>query len=317
LNASVDPSAGVPQSSAAVPTPAPSPPRRAVLVLAGGILLLAVVEAGGALLSPLRTPSDADWAAAAGWVRSQHQPQDLLIAAPAWADQVLRLHLGDLQPPKKAARLDEATFPRVWVLSQRGADSDEGVEDAPGTRLREQRKFGQLTVRLYERPAVPVRYDFYEGWAAAHVARVEAGGRAVPCAPGADGHTCGDLPFNFIKPRVLEIGGKLRRGLLVLPVAGATMAMEYPQAPLGKELVVGAGLHNVWRRKNGEGTVVLRVLVDGREVGRIESGNRTGWTVSHFPTPAWAGRTASVRFEISSAQPQSRHFGFAVEARGS
>jgi hypothetical protein len=116
---------------------------------------------------------------------------------------------------------------------------------------------------------------------------------------------------------VLEIGGTLRRALLNLPMRDTTMVVEYEGVPLGRELAVGTGLHNVWRRKAGDGTVVLRVLVDGREIGRTESGNRTGWQVSRFPTPALAGKRATVRFEITSARPQARHFGFAAEARGS
>jgi hypothetical protein len=299
------------------PSSARAAPGRLARGVAAAVLLLAVVEALTALLSPLRTPSDADWAAAAAWVRSEHRESDLIVAAPDWADQVLRLHLGDLLPAKKAARLDHQIYGRIWVLSQRGAETEEGIEDGPGTRLQVERRFGQLTVGRYERPALALRYDFVDSWAAARVHRVEASGRAVACERGPEQHQCPDISFNFVQPRVLEIGNRLHRGLLVQPVAGATMTIEYAGVPLGKELAVGAGLHNVWRRKSGEGTVVLRVLVDGREIGRTESGNRSGWRVWRFPTPAQAGRTGTVRFEVTSAQPYSRHFGFAAEARGS
>jgi hypothetical protein len=205
----------------------------------------------------------------------------------------------------------------VWVLSQRGAETEEGIEDSPGARLDAQKKFGQLAVRRYQRPALALKYDFVESWAAARVARVSAGGQATPCQVGKEQHLCPGDGFSFVQPRVLEIGGTLRRSLLNLPMRDTTMAIEYEGVPLGKELAVGAGLHNVWRRKGGDGTVVLRVLVDGREIGRTESGSRTGWQVSRFPTPAQAGTRATVRFEITSARPQSRAFGFAAEARGS
>jgi hypothetical protein len=287
-------------------------PRRLALALAGALLLLPLVEALTAVVSPLLTPSDADWTAAASWVKAGHREPDLIVGAPTWADPVLRLHLGDLLPPKKAARMDHAIYPRIWELSQRGAEAPE----TEGARLIEERRFGQLRARLYERAPSVLRYDFLDHWASARVARIEPGGRAVPCQVGPELHQCPGDPFNFVRPRVLEIGNQLRRALLV-PAVSATMAIAYEAVPLGKELAVGAGLHHVWRRKQGDGTVVVRVLVDGREIGRGESGNRTGWQVWRFPTPAFAGRTANVRFEITSARPQGRHFGFAAEARGS
>ncbi len=294
----------------------PARPGRLALGVTAAVLLLAAVEAGNALVSPLHTPSDADWAAAAAWVKAGHRPGDLIVAAPAWADQVLRLHLGDLIPARMAGRIDHRSYGRIWVLAQRGARAPEGFESASDSRLVERRRFGQLSARLYERPALTPTYDFVDAWDRAQVSRVEAGGKVVPCNRMADMYQCPDRSMNIVQPRVLEIGSTLRRGLLVLPVENASMAIEYSQVPLGKEIAVGAGLHHVWRRKGGDGTVVLRVLVDGQEVGRSESGNRTGWTVSRFPTATFAGRTAKVRFEITSARPASRHFGFAAEARG-
>ena len=50
---------------------------------------------------------------------------------------------------------------------------------------------------------------------------------------------------------------------------------------------MGGGLHHVWLRKYGDGTVKLRVLVDGREVGRTEGSNRSGWRIDHFDTSAF------------------------------
>ena len=234
------------------------------------------------------------------------------MPAPAWGDQVLRLHLGDLMPPRIAARMDYESFARVWVLSQRGAETEEGIEDSPGARVEKERTFGKLRVRLYQRPASVLRYDFIDSWRAARVSRVQAAGKVVPCEVGPEAHQCPDDAFNFVRPRVLEIGNTLRRALLAQPVAGATVAIDYADVPMGKELAVGAGLHNVWRRKGGDGTVVLRVLVDGQEIGRGESGNRTGWQVWRFPTPALSGRPATVRFEITSAKPFSR----ALRVRG-
>ena len=286
--------------------------RRVTLAAVAGLGLLAALETAVALVAPYRAPRPQDWQAAAAWVKAEHQDRDLMVAAPAWADPVLRQHLGDLLPPQIAARMDHQSYARVWELSQRGAKAPETA----GAHLRKERTFGNLRVRLYDRDELPLIYDFLDNWAHARVFRVESGGKVVPCQAQPGQHQCPDIGWNFVKRQLLEIGNSLRLGLYAQPVKNATLAIEYPDIPLGRELAVGAGLHNVWLRKAGTGTVWMRVLVGGQEVGRFESTNRTGWKVMRMPTPAFAGKSGTVRFEITSEEPFARHFGFAAEARG-
>jgi hypothetical protein len=281
-------------------------------LVAALVLALALFEAGNALWAPYRAPSDDDWRTAAAYVNGGFRDHDLVVAAPAWADPVLRLHLGQRLPIKVVARLDHQTFPRVWELSQRGAAAPE----VAGARLVEERRFGNLRARLYERTALPLRYDFTERWADAHVSRLEPNAAPIPCERRPDQHQCPGLGYNFVRPALLEIGGGMHQALYAQPPGGAAVVIEYAQVPLGRELAVGAGLHNVWLRKVGTGTVHIRVSIDGREVGAFDSGNRTGWKVERFDTAAFSGKTGTVRFEITSANPFSRHFGFAAEARG-
>jgi hypothetical protein len=114
---------------------------------------------------------------------------------------------------------------------------------------------------------------------------------------------------------LLEIDTSPHLALSTQPAGQATTVIEFDRVPLGRELAVGAGLHNVWLRKSGKGTVSLRVLVQGRELGRIEAGSLTGWTLRKFDTSALAGQSQSVRFEITVDDPTSRTLGFAAEAR--
>jgi hypothetical protein len=285
--------------------------RRVSMAVVVAVVLLALAETGSALVAPLRAPSDGDWKAAAALVRADFRPGDLIVAAPAWADPVMRLHLGDLVPIKMAARLDDARYGRVWEIGQRGATADE----AHGARAAATSRHGALTVRRYDRAPAPVSFDFYDQWSRARVARAEPGRGDIPCDRLPDRFQCPIHGFNFVKPDLLEIGTTMRQALYAQPVGGATVVVEYPQVPLGRELAVGAGLHHVWQRKLGDGTVKLRVLVDGREVGRTEASNRSGWRVDRFDTAAFAGKPATVRFEITSDKPFARHFGFSAEAR--
>ena len=123
-----------------------------------------------------------------------------------------------------------------------------------------------------------------------------------------------------MQPKYLEMDYRMRRTLhfqptLVPSAPAVRLAVEYPGARLGRELVVGAGLANAWWREVSDGTVILKVSVDGTALGEIESQNRSGWIVKRFDTSRFAARPGLVRFELSSAKPYGRQFGFAAEAR--
>jgi hypothetical protein len=281
-------------------------------VLAACILLLALVETLCALLAPRWAPAVGDWRAAAAEVRKAFRPGDLIVAAPAWADQVMRLHLGDLVPVAVAARLDSAKYARVWEVSQRGASAPETSSSA---RRLSATRHGALNVRLFEQTPRRVTFDFLAQWAQARVVRLEPGRGEIACERLLDRHQCPHLGFNFVKPQLLEMGTTMRNALYAQPVDGATVVAEWREVPLGRELAVGSGLHHVWLRKIGSGQVELRVLVDGVEIGRTQASSRTGWHVERFDTSAASGKKATVRFEIQSSAPYSRHFGFAAEAR--
>jgi hypothetical protein len=263
-------------------------------------------------VAPRLAPRAEDWTAAAAFVNRGFQAQDLIVAAPAWADPVLRQYLGDRLPAPVAGRLDHERYARVWELSQRGAAAPEVV----GARLLQEQGFGNLRVRLYQREPMLVTYDFTSRWREAALTRQSPGQPPVVCDLTPAQHQCPELRYNFVRDALLEIGGTIRQALYAQPVANANVVLEYAAVPLGRELAVGGGLHNVWLRKVSDGSVSLRVVIDDKEVGVLESGNRTGWSVRRFDTTAYAGKTGRVRFEISSANPFSRHFGFAAEARG-
>jgi len=284
---------------------------RLAYTCAAGIVVLALVETGNALLAPLFAPTDRDWRALAATVRAGFRPGDLIVAAPAWADPILRLHLGDLIPIPVAGRLDAARFGRIWEISQRGGRALE----TQGSRVVQSRRHGALTLRRYERPAAQVSFDFVAEWSRASVSRVAAGGQVNPCFRAPDRFECPDPPSQSLKPELLEIDTSPHFALTTALTGHATTVVEFDRVPLGRELAVGAGLHNVWLRKSGRGTVRLRVLVQGRELGRIEAGSFTGWTVRRFDTSALAGQSQSVRFEITVGDPNARTLGFAAEAR--
>jgi hypothetical protein len=286
--------------------------RRVAVGGALAIALLAIVETGNALVAPSRAPKDADWAAAEQAVRAGWRPGDLIVAAPAWADPILRVHLGDVIPAAVAGRLDDERFARVWEVSQRGARAPEAGRGAVAL----ERRFGALTVRLVERPAARVSYDFVDRWTDARVTREQLGRPPIPCPRGGDRFQCPDVTFNYVRRQIVEVDTRLRQALLAQPVGGAAVVIEYPAVPLGRELVIATGLHDVWMRKAARGQVDLRVIVGGQPAASVTTANESGWLVTHVDTTARAGQLLPVRFEIRSAAPYARHFALAAEARG-
>jgi hypothetical protein len=282
--------------------------RRFAVGVVAAIVLLALVETGNALVAPWRAPSEKDWTAAAAKVRAEFRPGDLIVAAPAWADPILRLKLGDLVPQPVAGRMDAARYGRIWEISQRGARA----ADTHGAGLAMSARFGRLTLRRWEKPPATVTFDFVAEWRRASLHLARPGGAAAPCGLQADRFQCAGVSLG---PELVEVDTTLRNGLAVEPVAGATLVLEFSEVRLGRELAVAAGLHNVWLRKSGDGKVRLRVLAQGRELGTVLATSTSGWALSRFDTAALAGATAPVRFEITVDKPHARHLGFAAEAR--
>ena len=269
-----------------------------------------MIEFGHALFAPFFAPTDADWVAAARVVREAWKPGDLIVAAPDFADPLLRQQLGDLLPQPVVGRMDAARFGRIWEISQRGARA----EDCKGLTAAQETKRGALTLKRFDRKAAEVTYDFFAHWRDGQVFYRAPDGREVPCVLQATLHQCFEGNVS-LRPQLLEIDTRPRAGLSTAPPAVGTTVLEYRQVPMGTELAVGAGLHNVWLRKSGDGVVRLRVLLDGQEFAVLEAKSLSGFTLRKLDTRAFAGRTADVRFEITANNPAARHLGFVAEAR--
>lgn len=279
---------------------------------AAGVALLALLETAQALIAPWRAPLTADWQAATGQLRAGFQPGDLIVAAPAWADPVMRLHAGDLVPIPIVARMDDARFGRVWVISQRGAHAAEETGRVQAFEAR----FGALTLRRFEGVAAQVTYDFLERWQDATVTRWDPVARtssACPWQTPASGFVC-QTSGNSVRRTLVEVDQRIRRALLAPPVPGGVVAVEFRAVTLGRELAVAAGLHDTWARKS-PGTVCFEVWIAGQPVRSVTVDNRGGWRAFTIDTAARLGQSVPVRFQISSPQPTLRFLAFAAEAR--
>jgi hypothetical protein len=196
-------------------------------------------------------------------------------------------------------------------VSQRGARAPEARNGSVAL----ERRFGALTLRRVERPAAVVSYDFVEHLIDARFSRVMPGQLEIVCPWETDRFQCPQFQWNFVRAQTVEVDLALHRGLLAQPVGGAEVIIEYPAVPLGRELVVATGMHDVWSRKSANGEVDLRVVVAGTPQAAIKTTNDSGWQLTHIDSSAYAGRVVPVRFVITSAAPYQRQFVLAAEAR--
>ncbi|MDB4967543.1 MAG: hypothetical protein JWN44_3232 [Myxococcales bacterium] len=278
------------------------------------VALLALVETAVALTAGARVAPASDWDAAAAEVRAGFGPGDLIAFAPAWADQVGRAHLGDLVTVEMAGRSDADRYARVWEVSIRGSHAPE----VAGARLVKESRHGRVRVALYEKPAAHVVWDFTAHADEARVTQTPGtspptGGNETPCY--ADPGPSWRCPGSRLERRTLEIDYRPRRGILAPAESARATHLAFTEVPLGARLVVYAGIHDYYARKNGSGLVDLALVVDGKELLAARVANSDGWKRYEIDTRALAGGRHTVRFDLGATDPAWRNLGFHAEAR--
>lgn len=292
---------------------------------------LALVEAAGLVAIRARVPELSEWRDAAAFVREQHRPEDAIIAAPGWADPLLRWVLGDRIPFRVAGRTDLAPFQRLWVVSIRGARSPEAPDEDPAL----ERSFGRVRVQRWDLPPSPVLFDFVERVREARVSLVERGVEQ-PCpwmtgAPRGGGLGQGAMwpgeRFQCDPRRAwLFVGATVQDDLEIQPrwcvwqhpAGEEPVRASWSDVPLGRSLVLHGGIYYEHERMREHGPVRLRVLVDGVEVGSMTHRDGDGWKALVADTRS-GGATAErgvVTVEVTAPNPHLRTFCWAATTRG-
>lgn len=234
-------------------------------------------------------PDDAAWKQAAARVRADHRPGELIVFAPRWIDPVGRLHLGDLISIDMAGRLDAARYGVIWELSIRGARAPETAGRTPTATA----SFGGVTVRRFEQAAAEVLTDF---------------------APAVRTATVGGAPARGPDHVLAEVGFAPHRCAQIVPPSGGSVTLTYANVALGSSLAIGAGLADVFTRRDVRAPASLAVAIDGREVASLRFGVDDGWVTR---TVATTPGTATVTFTATAIGKKSpnRLVCFAAEAR--
>lgn len=274
-----------------------------------------------------RVPDAAAFRAASDVVRSQYDTDDAVVIAPAWADPLLRLYLGDKISLKVAGRSDLSAFERLWVLSIRGARAPEAPPREPDFRKQVQ----GISVERYDFAPSPVVLDLVDALPSAAVDVTLPGGR-LPCAfrERVAGAQRGGLGFGPAAPRQRFVcdtpGGSSwvgatiledlelqpRRCILQRPRPNEPVAVTYRDVHLGSELVLYAGLYYEDERHEQGVPVTMRVSINGRERARFVHRDGEGMKRYRLDTRApgehGAPARGDLRIEVEAPDAIKRSF---------
>lgn len=125
---------------------------------------------------------------------------------------------------------------------------------------------------------------------------------------------CGLDPELHVSRDVRLIGDTPRHCVWFHPAAGATVQLEWTEAPAAEVLVIDEGFADPmvadnYARELHVSPARLRVLRAGTELGALEIPAQKGWRRHELPLPAGAS-AAPITFEIASASDRDAHFCF-------
>lgn len=254
-------------------------------------LAVAIVEVVGHFVVRARVVTHDDWARAAERVRREWREGDLVVAAPTWADPLVREQLGDLLSLEDAGRSDLAQYRRLWALSIRGHRPVEAPSEAP--EISEQ--IGPVRVLRWNLRPPRVLYDFTEHVPEARVSMVQGGGE-MPCAWRNEGRPRGGgLGAGAMTPAERHVCDARRPWLWVgttvqddlnlqprfcvwqHPAGAEPVRATFSDVPLGDEIVLYGGIYYEHERDLEHGPVHVAVFVDGEEIGRMVHRDGDGW----------------------------------------
>jgi len=264
------------------------------------------------------TPSDRSWEAASEYVRARYRSSDRIVAAPAWADPIVRAHLGDLLSLRMAAPPDAAGIDRLWELSIRGASSRDEPVDL-------EKDFDGVRVRMWSLPSQELVYDFVEEIASAKVELLDADqSKACPWvaarqAPGGlergpmtprERFVCdARRPWLWVGATVLsDLELQPRRCIWQHPAGPDPVRVTFTDAPLADRLLVYGGIDYQAERKRIHVPVTLRVWIDERLATELVHEDGDGWSGVEIDTGGLGLERATVRFETTADNPDARLF---------
>ena len=267
---------------------------------------------------PGRVPSDADYDHVAEAIRAAFAAGDAVAQAPEWAEKAReKVHgLRFIEPPD-LTRTDLSDVRRLWLIELPDVPRSDAARVAERlatqlTRDGEPQRFGELTLQRFVNPAFrePL-YAFTHELSRAEVS-IQAGGQNVACARSGEEHRC--PRGGAVARETREIDFAPHECVGANAVGRPELVIEYPEAILGKELRVLAGVTGEmgWKHTPEYTAVKLTVDIDGTQMGVIDipPGTVPPQTLTVDTSSLPADQLHRVRFAVTSDNPKEREFCF-------
>ena len=251
-----------------------------VVTLAVLLLALACWELLATLAAARSAPSDGQWREISEALRKQHRTRHLVVFAPRWIDPIGRLHVGDLISLDTAGRMDAAPYATLWELAM----GDARAPETRGLTADWTTRAGNLVLRRYRRKPRQVVSDLEKHLRTARVVGRPAG------RPGA---------------ALRSVAFEPRRCIRVVLRDRDPVTLRFPALPLGKELVVYAGLVDEFPRlRHPSELASLSVALNRTPRARMTVG-QAGWKRLSIATSA--GKKGEVAITIQARGPIKAH----------
>jgi hypothetical protein len=268
-----------------------------------------------------RAPTKKQWDEVRPLVASWYRPGELVVIAPYWAEPMARWSFGDdLMRTRDVARADATGYREALEVATLGSRSPE----LDGWSVVRTAKQGKFTVRELTNPAKPdVTYDFTDHIdpSSAEVgivpssgnntivcpftatASVESGGLGGPPTFPANRFACPGQPtYVFVGVTIVEDEPWHPRRCVWShpPPAGSEIVTTFKNVPLGDRIYGHSGMRWIIERDLATAPFVIRVTVNGEEIGRAEHSDGDSWKLFEMPLGGWAHKQADVAFHVSS-----------------
>jgi len=302
----------------------------------GRVLLLAVpiagvVELGLHLWFASRPPAFEDWPQIEAPIATFADASTPIIVAPLWAEPLARKALGDARMPlAHVARPDTTRFETAVELSILG----ERAPELAGWTEEAREAHGKFLLRKLRNPSFRrVITDFVERarppfavvsttqpreecrWNAR--AKTMSGGLGGnPTFPDERFECPMGVYFNVGVTVIADEEFRPRRCLWSHPPKDGEIVTRFTDVALGDRIEGHAGMYWMIERERRGAPVVMRVRVDGDEIGKVEHRDGQGFAAFDLPLGAHArAEHASVEFGVSSPNNLHRHFCFEATSR--
>lgn len=302
--------------------------RRSSLVLAV-LPLLGLGELASHAYFASRAPGFEDYAALAPRLLALKRPGMPVVAAPEWAEPLLRQAAPEAFPLTEVARPDDAGFASFLEVSLPGVPQQGESQVARFSQQSEER-VGPFRLRILKNPKFePKRFDFVDALAggSARVSDALEGERS-PC-PLTEAHRSrtGGLLGPVTRPRryhacredravavtvIEDQNYRPRRCMLIEAPSRGSVVLEFEGVPASAKLVGFAGFPYFLDRDADGAQVELTLGEGGQELGgrRVEAAR--GWVRFEVQRPTRGG---DVTVEATWRVAQPRQLCLALEAR--